>query len=139
MSKIIPAEEIEAQLSHFTGSETFTWGAFHKVIYTDGIKYLMEAANCFWLVDLIESYQNGIASGKIKSPKPDMSLKDFQLWILEVDRTNKKQMAVIRCFADDGLKASIEQKIEYTDFPLEKITLYVERGEHMTLFLPSER
>ncbi len=130
--------ELQNGLAQFYGTEHYYGTWMKQVVYTDGIKFLAMNAGggAMWLIDLIESYQPGIKSGKIKSPRKDMDLNDFQVWRL---KKTGPTSAVVECFADDGLKASVRQEIEYTDFPLDEISLYVERGEHMTLMLPSER
>lgn len=115
-------------LGQFTGSETFYRHWTRKLIYTEGIHYLMDGAA--WLVDAIASYQF--------DPKLFRTdLREFQLWELKVDL--EKHTAVLTCKADSDRAAVVTQHIEFTDFPMEEITLYVERGEHLTLMLPSER
>ena len=79
-----------------------------------------------WLVDAIASYQG------TRALKTDM-LKDFQIWILKVDREAKK--GVLTCIADDGWPPAITQEIEYTDFPLDEITLWFAND---TIHLPGE-
>jgi uncharacterized protein DUF6876 len=111
------------------GTENWYRHWTRSLIYTDGVAYIAENGGG-WLVDAIASYQG------TKALKTDM-LKDFQIWILKVDREAKK--GVLTCIADDGWPPAITQEIEYTDFPLDEIKLYVERGEEMTLMLPSER
>jgi hypothetical protein len=42
------------QLSQLTGSETwYRHGLNRKVLYTDGVKYLADTGQCYWLVDSI--------------------------------------------------------------------------------------
>jgi len=113
-------------LGQFTGSEQWYRHFLRGLIYTDGIHYLVENGAA-WLVDAIASHQ---MSKKLVGP-----LRDFQLWELKV----KNGKAVLTCKADSDQKPVITQRIEYTDFPMEHITIYVERGEHLTMMLPSER
>jgi len=113
-------------LGQFTGSETFYRHWTRKLIYTDGIHYVVENGAA-WLVDAIASYQFD----------PSLSrgdLREFQLWTLKV----ADNVGVLTCQVDSNAPAVITQHIEYTDFPMPEITLYVERGEHLTLLLPSE-
>ena len=112
--------DLETELQMFTGSENLYrhWtGLLH---YTDGIKFLAEKANAYWLIDLIASWQ--------------IKVKDipFQVWDLKkVNNTS----AVITMREDKDEPAVVVQKLPYTDFPLKYIKLYVVNG---VLMLPSE-
>lgn len=114
------------QLDNFIGSTQFYWHWTRSLIYTDGIHYLVENGAA-WLVDAIASYQFEIRLHH-------RELRDFQLWTLKV----ADNVGVLECRADSDRKPVIEQRIEFTDFPMPEITLYVERGEYLTLLLPSE-
>jgi hypothetical protein len=95
-------------------------------VCTAGVIQLAEAAGCYWLLDIIGSYQY--------SRKLD---KAFQIWTLEVydEKTAKKEKcaAVVKGFNDKEL--IIKQKIPFTDFPLEKLKLYLMDS---VILLPSE-
>ena len=106
-------------LNQFTGSEFIYKHWSGRLQYTDGIRYLAGEAKAYWLIDAIASYQDG--------KLPD----DFQLWELIV----QNDKAVLTCRADSNLPALVTQNIEFTDFPLQSIKLYVESG---VLLLPSE-
>jgi hypothetical protein len=119
----------EHDLKQFYGTEQWYRHWTRRLIYTDGIQFLVEHGAA-WLVDAIASHQTHPALQK-------GLLHDYQLWELQVNLGNRT--AVLTCRADTDAKPVIEQKIEFTDFPLDHITLYVERGEELTLLLPSER
>jgi hypothetical protein len=89
-------------------------------VITDGVLAITEAAGCFWLLDVIGSYQH--------SPKLD---KAFQVWTLAVNLS--EQSGVVRGYNDTTL--IITQKIPFTDFPLDEIKFYLMDG---VLLLPSE-
>jgi hypothetical protein len=89
-------------------------------VITDGVLALAEAAECFWLLDVIGSYQ----------PNPKLN-KEFQVWELKVNRSD--QSAVVCGHNDTEL--IVTQNISYTNFPLDKLTLFLEYG---VLLLPSE-
>ena len=89
-------------------------------VATDGIIALAEAAVCYWILDIIGSYQ----TDKRLDP-------NFQVWKLEVNRENDS--AVIRGYNDTEL--IITQEIPYTDFPLEEVKLFLMDG---VILLPSE-
>ena len=89
-------------------------------VITDGVKALAEAAECFWFLDVIGSYQT--------NRKLD---KAFQVWTLERDKEGDG--ATARGFNDDVL--IITQYIPYTDFPLTELKLFLCDG---VIMIPSE-
>jgi hypothetical protein len=111
----------QADLDQFIGTQQW-WAHWTKrITFTDGVKYLAETAGAFWLVDAIASWQ--------------IERKEhFQLWELHVNR-DETPMAVLTMREDCDQPELIRQEISYTDFPLEKIKLYLIDG---VLLLPSE-
>ena len=100
---------------------------FHKYshipvfpVITDGVLALAEAAECFWLLDVIGSHQI--------NRKLD---KAFQVWALECDKEGDG--ATVKGFNDDVL--IVTQYIPYTDFPLDDLKLFLCDG---VLMIPSE-
>jgi len=63
--------------------------------------------------------------------RDDPMLQEIQFWRLTV---NVDRSAVLSCERDQG-DIAVTQELEFTDFPLPSITLYVQQG---TLLLPSE-
>ena len=124
--KALTAEQIQDHCAGFSGSEEFFRHWTRKLIYTSGIRFLVEACNAYWLLDVIASYQARCAK--------DEMLCDFQIWTLKA--TGNK--ATVTCLRDTD-DIAFTQDIEYTDFPLSEIKLYCERGEYMTVMLPNER
>ena len=120
-------EEIENHLFQCNGTDHL-YQHLAGLVYTDGLKYLAENAGggAYWLLDLICSYQGQCR----KHPK---LAEGFQVWVLKVDL--EKKSAVITCGWDSN-ETVFTQEIELTDFPLEKITIYVEND---TICLPQER
>ena len=119
-------QALETNLAHFTGSETFTKYIFGTVL-TEGVVYLAREAQCFWLIDIISSYQH---ERKFKSHA------SFQVWELKLDAVGDGEMPSATVTASDGdgnLLAT--QHVSATDFPLNKITLWFSNG---TILLPSE-
>jgi hypothetical protein len=120
--------QIQEHCQAFSGSEEFFRHWTRKLIYTQGIDFLVESCEAYWLLDIIASYQ-------AKCAKDDM-LCDFQIWTVKV--VNKGRTATVTCLRDTD-DVAFTQEIEYTDFPLSEIKLYCERGEEMTVMLPNER
>jgi hypothetical protein len=126
MQATLTANELQANLAHFSGScEAFAHHS-RRIRFTEGLAYLAEKAGAYWLIDAIASYQG---------PRLDAKAAGFQVWTLTV--TDGK--AVLECRADTNAPALVRQEIEYTDFPLASMKLYVqgEAGYRM-LMLPGE-
>jgi len=89
-------------------------------VATDGAIALAEAAGCYWLLDIIGSYQT------------DERLDpEFQVWKLVVDLGDSS--AIVKGYNDVDL--IITQDIPFTDFPLDQVKLYLIDG---IILLPSE-
>ena len=113
-------------LDGFYGPSQWYRHPFGRLVYTDGIHFLVENGAA-WLLDVVASYQ---------SAKLDQQTEGFQLWILKV---NADRSCVVTCQADSNTPNLVEQKIPYTDFPLDEIKLYVEgEGKDRVCLLPQE-
>jgi hypothetical protein len=119
--KIMTAERLKSELAQFTGTTCYLkhWTG---MCYTEGIRHLARAAEAYWLVDAIASWQS-----HVRAIEPE-----FQVWELVVHENRHAELAARQ---DSGMEPIVSQKIEYTDFPMKSITLYVENG---VLLLPSE-
>lgn len=111
---------INNELSQFSGSESFT-NYNHNIIITDGTKHLAENFNCFWLLDLICSYQI----------VEDFKENDFQVWTLKRQEGNK---FIANCH-DGDYNYLIEQEIPFSDFEGDEVSLWFTDN---TILLPSE-
>ena len=114
---------IKNELTQFTGTENYY--RYHDLLLTDGVYYLAEAANCFWLMDAVWAHS---------STKGWLGKEDFISCKLNV------QDSVGKLTFDDGNKNILaSQHIPYTDFPLDKVQLFLVRGEaQFVVMLPSE-
>jgi len=121
------SQEIKSGLRNFTGTDGYTRYTF-GILLTDGVKWLCDAAQSYWLVDAIGSYQSTV------NVKNDESLQGIQFWILKVN--TKKQTAVLTLERDTD-DVVLTQNIEQTDFPLDEIKLYYSPQDKV-LLLPSE-
>ena len=106
-----------SDLGQFTGTENYwkrpvSWQPF---VYTDGVRYIAERGNAFWILDAIGSWQT---DARIKK---NASLQDIQFWTLKV---NEDKSASLICERDQD-DVVITQKLVYTDFPLKKIRFYL--------------
>lgn len=112
-------QSLLSSLANFTGTMQY-FRHWMKFNYTDGVKFLAETGNCFWLLDAIGSYQY-----KVKNIP-------FQVWTLKV---SEDKTAVLEMREDSNTPVIIKQEIPYTDFPLKEITLFYIDG---VLLLTSE-
>jgi hypothetical protein len=116
----------QADLDQCYGSETI-WknGVIH---YTDGIKYLAQNAECYWLLSMIGSHRRTILRYS--------EYESFGLWLLTIAPDNS---ATLTFSADTGEEPLIREQIPYTDFlthcDINPIKLYQQGG---VLLLPSE-
>ena len=99
------------------------------VCWTEGVQFLVEKANAFWLVNEIAFSQK---EKRIKH-------EEFQMWILSIKHDSSAQIV---CYGTDkkGMEVIIYQKeIEYTDFPLKNVSFYVAKeSEHKVIKLWTE-
>ena len=119
-------------LDRFTGTDCYhQWSIlFPQIVLTDGTKYVAEEAGAYWLMDAVASHQPKLLRHQ------DRRLQEVQFWTLKVNQ--EKRSAVLSCVADSDCKPAVVQRIEYTDFPLPEIKLYVAVGDPTVIMLPSE-
>lgn len=102
--------QLLAQLAEYRGSTQFFYNPhFPQYRYTEGIKYLAEAAEAYWLLDFIFSHQL----------TPDIGNEEFQVWELKV--IDDKGFVKVGD-GNDNIVAEFE--IPYTDFPLSEYTVW---------------
>lgn len=113
----------EVHLRQFTGSENwYRHGINRNVTFTDGAKYVADEGGAYWLLDAIAICQRF---------EKAVTAEEFQVWKLKV---NEDRTASLVC--DDGNDNIVyTQHIEYTDFPVDEITLYFVNN---VIHLPSE-
>jgi hypothetical protein len=149
-----------SDLASFHGTELVYQHPLSSLCYTDGVRYLAREANCYWLIDVIASYQDEL--------QKEEALQGFQLWFLSLKEGLRPEEgierspirpdpegnddAVLSCWYDspknweNWQKSSllkITQLIWFTDFPLTEIKLFVcntSIGDDIKplLMLPSE-
>lgn len=121
------ANEIELELERFIGSEIVYQIPILKTRFTAGIKYLMQVAECFWLV--------------LDSSTIGKSLMDKSRFIcIDYSKCSKKENensghAALIEYTDGNGNILETNKYNFTDFPLDQIRLYFIDG---TLMLTSE-
>lgn len=107
------------ELRQFTGTENW-YRHLSGYLYTDGVLHVAQKGGAFWLIDKI-----------LLTTRAKPILQEFGSWKLTV---NKDKTATLVC-EDGNYHELYHEKIEWTDFPLNKISLWFENG---VLILPSE-
>lgn len=120
-------DQIKSDLNQFIGSISYTKFSplFPNVVLTDGAKYLADECGAYWLMDMIASHLPSLPASEY-----------WAIAILTVD--DGKALFTL---ADDSPATKIYamQGVDYTDFPLDEIKLYVSYdGEFWCVMLPSE-
>lgn len=115
--------ELKDGLAQCIGTGQYYKYPLSNVVYTDGVKFLMDKGQCVWLITDIMSYQ-------IKHNVKDVP---FQLWTLKVSKIGKT--AILTMKEDSDTPVIIEKKYNYTDFPLDEMTFYL---ANKVLYLPPE-
>jgi len=110
-------------LKQFTGTERwYRSGMNGKVLYTEGAKYVADVAGAYWLLDEIALSQCTVRR---------VSREAFQVWRLSV---RPDHSATLTC-EDGNYNVIHTRKIGFTDFPLDRITLWFSNN---VIYLPSE-
>ena len=118
-------QEILAELPNFYGTDGYhKWSIlFRNFVLTDGAKYIAEECGAYWLMDAIASHVGAYRNERFVVAK--FVKADDPNWLLTIED------------GDGGEYAS--QCIEFTDFPLDEITLYVIKQDDLwVVLLPSE-
>jgi hypothetical protein len=114
--------QIRLDFTQFTGTQCY-YRVSRQFVVTDGCKYLAENAACYWLFDTVSCH---IAESKTED------------WFILV-RLEVADSRAVLSYEDGNGNVYARQEIEYTDFPLDQITLYAcWDGERWVLMLPSE-
>ena len=110
------ATEIREELKQFHETAEYYKHLFpgkSPILLTDGCKFIRDECKAFWLFDAILSYQ---IDRRLKSI-------NFQVW--ELKQLRKDLTWQLTCREDTGQKPVITQSIEYSDFPLDYIKIWV--------------
>ena len=119
---IMSKGELIIALKQFTGTTQWYYHPLFKAFnYTDGVRFLAINAEAYWLIEFIFSHQLN----------PKIKALEFQVWNLV-----KKENGCTITVEDGNDNVIATFNLNSTDFPLEKITLWLE--ESTTLLLPSE-
>ncbi len=123
----VQVNEIKENLQYFTGTEMFYQIPLLRTRFTDGLKYLSEVAECFWLIT-----DTSVIAKSLMNRSEFITI-DFKK-LSEQERETKGFDAEI--IYSDGNDTILEkQGYRATDFPLDELRLFFVND---TLMLPSE-
>jgi len=119
----LTATQLQQQLAQFTGTENY-YQILPMFVVTDGVKYLMDTADCYWLAQLYGLHLVGI------------DFNDNAFTVLKLKRTGQGAEVSIE---DGNGGVLVKQKIDYTDLLLDSVTLYAcWADKHWVCMLTSE-
>lgn len=133
-------EELHSNLAQFSGDEgvvsvtlsnrrieikSKSFGVL-GVTYSQGVRYLIDRARCYWLIDMIVSHLPKVIN--------DEDCEVRTSWIL----TKKGGGAVLEAKSHDRGRAGISQEIPYTDFPFPEDGVFKLYGGATTVDLNDE-
>ena len=119
--------EIKEGLQHFHGTEMFYSIPLLRTRFTDGLKYLSEVAECFWLI----TDTSVIAKSLLN--RSEFITIDFKRLSKEKQEISGYEAEIIYT---DGNNTILEKHgYRATDFPLNELRLFFVNN---TLMLPSE-
>lgn len=107
---------IREELKMFHGTTEYHKHLFpgkSPIILTDGCNYIRDACKAYWLFDAILSYQC------------EKILKDINFQVWELKRLKLDLTWQLTCREDTGKKPLIIQSIEFSDFPLDYIKIWL--------------
>ena len=120
-------QHLKEQLSQFCGSQQIFTLPLCRTRYTEGIQFLAQSANAFWLLT------DASVMGKSLRDKSRFITIDFKRYSPSEVETHGYD-AVITYTDGNGTVLTFQQ-YHFTDFPLEQIRLFFVGN---TLLLPSE-
>jgi hypothetical protein len=110
------AIEIRNELKQFHGTAEYYKHLFpgkSPILLTDGCKFIRDGCKAYWLFDAILSYQcEKVLKGV-----------NFQVW--ELKQLRKDLTWQLTCREDTGKKPLVTQSIEYSDFPLDYLKIWL--------------
>ncbi|HQR85769.1 MAG: hypothetical protein B7Y59_00280 [Burkholderiales bacterium 35-55-47] len=102
------AAELLGNLSQFIGSEHY-YRLLPTFVVTDGLRYLMDNADCYWLAQLYGLHLS------------DVDFNQNPFTVLKFTRKNNGGIVNIE---DGNGNLLVQQRLDYADFPFDEYRLY---------------
>ena len=109
--------ELREALSCFTHTEIVRPHWSGKFFYSDGVRFLAEYADAYWLLDVIASHLDW-----------GLFCQPLQVWTLTVFRQVHPAAGKLECRLDEGKPVIRRHLIDYVDFPLDSMKLWLYKG-----------
>lgn len=109
---------LQHELGQFCGTMEYHRYS-RKLVLTDGARYLAERAGCFWLVSIVDSIL------------PQVRNESF----LSVRMIKNPNASAIVEITDGNEKPIFRQAIEFTDFPMNEIQLFVQESDQFWVMM----
>ena len=119
--------EIKEGLQHFHGSEMFYQIPLIRTRFTNGLKYLANVAECFWLITDVSVIAKSLLN------RSHFITIDFKRLSEEKQDYTGYEAEII--YSDGNGNVFETHQYNFTDFPLDELRLYFVDN---TLMLPSE-
>ena len=119
--------EIKEGLQHFHGTEMFYQIPLLRTRFTDGLKYLANAADCFWLIT-----DTSVIAKSLMNRSEFITI-DFKRLSEDKQDITGYEAEIIYTDGNDNILEKHGYRV--TDFPLDELRLFFVNN---TLMLPSE-
>ena len=123
----VQVNEIKEGLQHFHGTEMFYSIPLLRTRFTDGLKYLANVADCFWLIT-----DTSVIAKSLMNRSEFITI-DFKRLSEEKQDYSGYEAEIIYSDGNDNILE--KQGYRATDFPLDELRLFFVNN---TLMLPSE-
>lgn len=121
---------LKNELRKFTGTTAYHRLSLFPILVTDGVRFLAQEAKCYWLID------------EIGANTQNLDKVEERFAVVKLKLNADKDQGVLRITNGNSGKEEVEylnQLISYTDFPIDEIELYLQKGEQSwVLMLTSE-
>lgn len=108
------------EFNQFAGGSESVYKYTFGIHITQGIKYLADTYECYWLLDLISIHSRDIKD-----------TQEFQVWILKRLQSNHLKLSV-----EDGNKNVIKEiDIRFSDFKADLVHVWLQND---VIYLPNE-
>ena len=122
MNTAMDKDELLSNLAQFSGAVAY-YRITPRVLITDGVKYLADHAQCYWLLNAAVSHLMGLGT-------------DDHFVLIKLVVNNSSAVLTLE---DGNGRVHCTQTIPYTDFPLVQQRLYAcWDGQHWIIMLTGE-
>ena len=122
---MLPKNEILETLSSFYGTEAYHPTIIKNVIITDGVKYVADSCQAYWLIDLMASYNVQLKKDKVHGVVVKVTCQDGLVKLEGINMYNDH--------------VEFAREFISSDFPLDEIAFYlVDNESAWVIALPSE-